>query len=292
MTRADGARLVRLAVVALLASACGADGPLGPASNRAPQVRSVTITPPVVPVGGTAVVVVDAVDPDGDALLYHYEALAGTITADPADASRANYKNNGAARPGDRIIVTVLDPSTAVTRAEAVVSLQDNRAPVITRLAAARTCHPPCTIELRVEAEDPDGDAMTYSWSGCAAGSTTPTARCTLSTVGEVSAMVTVQDVRGGSTSRDIVLEGVNGAPVVTGGQILRGYTQARFVATASDPNGDGMTCGWAGTCLCQHASGSSLECFLPATQSSCGMRYTCVDVFGASGFTEFELHR
>ena len=288
---AKSARRGRLVVAALLASACGADGPLGPASNRAPQVRSVTLAPPIVPVGGTAVVTVDAVDPDGDVLLYHYEARGGTITSDTQNPARALYKNDGVLRTGDKIVVTVLDPSTAATTAEALVPLQQNRAPVIARIAARRTCHPPCSIELRAEAEDPDGDAITYSWSGCATG-TAATAVCSLTTVGEISAMVTVQDVHGGSSSLGVILEGTNGPPDVRGGQILRGFTQARFVATASDPDGDHLTCGWEGTCLCQHSPGASLNCFLPAEQSSCEMRYNCADVFGATGSTLFQLHR
>jgi hypothetical protein len=280
-----------LALGALLAGACAADGPLGPSSNRAPQVRSVTLTPPVVPLGGTATLRVDAVDPDGDTLYFHYRAQGGTVTPDPSDTSQAVYRNDGVARVADRITVTVVDTSSAATTTEAAVPLQGNRAPVVVRIAGQRSCHPSCSLSLEAVANDPDNDPLTYAWTGCASG-TTSSARCSLSTVGEVTATVTVQDGRGGSTSLGVVLEGTNSPPVVSGGQVLRGYTQATFVVSAVDPDNDTLTCGWLGTCLCQGGSGINLQCYLPGELASCLMRFACSDPFGAAGSTTFELHR
>lgn len=181
-----------LAMMALLGWGCGGEGPVGPASNRSPQVRSVTVTPAVVPLGGTAAIRVDAVDPDGDALFFHYQADAGTVTRDEADGSQAVYRNDGVPRPADRITVTVLDGSSATIVHEAPVSLQGNRAPVV-RVVGARSCHPPCALELTAMAEDPDQDPLSYTWSGCASG-TERAARCSLTAAGHFTAAVAVQD--------------------------------------------------------------------------------------------------
>src|SRR5262245_36722886 len=63
-------RYPRLLLLVALSSACGGETslPLGPSVNRRPEIRTVTITPPVVVLGGTATIRVDAIDPDGDRL--------------------------------------------------------------------------------------------------------------------------------------------------------------------------------------------------------------------------------
>ncbi|HEX6737330.1 MAG TPA: hypothetical protein VF310_03550, partial [Vicinamibacteria bacterium] len=258
----------------LVCCACGEEGPFGPASNRAPQVRSVTVTPTVVPLGGTATIKVDAVDPDGDDLFFHYDAGAGTITRDEADASRATYRNDGVVRPADRITVTVMDASSAVTRHEVPVSLQGNRAPEV-RITGPRDCHPNpvCNLDLAATAEDPDGDTLSYVWSGCASGSDR-TARCSLAAAGHFVAVVTVQDTRGGTTTVSVGLDGTNARPVVRGGQVFKGVAPVRFLVTEEDADNDTLTCGWWGNCQCAGSHQSyNLVCSLPAELASCFMR-------------------
>ena len=263
---------------------------MGPASNRSPQVRSVTVTPAVVPLGGTAAIRVDAVDPDGDALFFHYQADAGTVTRDEADGSQAVYRNDGVPRPADRITVTVLDGSSATIVHEAPVSLQGNRAPVV-RVVGARSCHPPCALELTAMAEDPDQDPLSYTWSGCASG-TERAARCSLTAAGHFTAAVAVQDTRGGLTYVSVGLDGTNARPVVTGGQVYRA-TQARFLVTIEDADNDELTCGWWGNCACTGSHQSfNLLCSLPPELAQCFMRFACTDPLGASDETRFELQR
>jgi hypothetical protein len=287
MTTATGRAAV---LAAVLACGCGGQGPLGPASNRAPQVRSVTITPAVVPLGGTAAIRVDAVDPEGDVLFFHYQADAGTVTRDEADGSRAVYHNDGVPRPADRIVVTVLDGSSAVTTHEVAVSLQGNRAPVV-RVVGPRVCHPSCSLELTAMAEDPDNDPLSYTWSGCASG-TDRSATCTLTAAGHFTAAVGVQDTRGGFTYVSVGLDGANARPVVRGGQVYH-TTQARFLVTVEDADNDELTCGWWGNCSCTGSHQSyNLLCSLPPDLSLCFMRVACTDHLGASDETRFELQR
>ena len=102
-----------LAMAAAMAAGCGEKGPAGPESNRAPEIRNLTVSPAVIPLGGTAIVSVEASDPDGDQMFYRFEAGAGSITADAAQPSRATYRNDGAVHGSDQVRVTVTDSKNA-----------------------------------------------------------------------------------------------------------------------------------------------------------------------------------
>jgi hypothetical protein len=162
----------------LALAACGDKGPVGPESNRAPEIRSLSISPAVITLGGTAIVTVDANDPDGDQVFYRFDAAGGSVTTDPAQPGRATYRNDGVARPSDQVRVTVTDSKNASASGVASVTLQGNRAPTINlrTLVTERACHPQCALTVLANAEDADGDTLRYTWSGCTSGSE-PTAR-------------------------------------------------------------------------------------------------------------------
>jgi hypothetical protein len=276
-----------LLALALAAAACSQDGPSGPASNRAPQIRSVTVTPPVVPVGGTATVVVDATDPDGDALFFRYDVLAGTITPDPANGARATYTNDGTPRTGDALTVTVLDASSASTRTSAAIVLQSNRAPSVEIVAPTSSCHPPCALTVEAVASDPDNDSLQYVWSGCAVG-TGPRAQCQVSHAGPTIAAVLVFDDRGGVQSTTLTVEGTNQPPRLT-----RQFNPSipGFFGVIIDYTDDGdAACGWQGSCTCTHTlpQGYNVTCY----GGPCFMDFTCTDRFGAANSVRFDLAR
>jgi hypothetical protein len=68
--------------------------------------------------------------------------------------------------------------------------------------AGDSTCAPqPCEVELKAVASDPDGDPLTYYWTGCAGTgepSAQPVGKCVLPTVGVFAAKLTVSDGHGG----------------------------------------------------------------------------------------------
>jgi hypothetical protein len=267
---------------------------VGPESNRAPEIRNLTISPGVIPLGGTAVVSVDASDPDGDAVFYRFEATGGTVTADPGQPSRATYRNDGVQRGSDQVRVTVTDSKNASASGVASVTLQGNRAPTVSMrtLVADRACHPKCTLTVLANADDADGDALRYTWSGCTSG-TESTSRCVIDTPGHYTAAVVVDDGRGGVVTDSIGLDGRNSPPVVTGGRVFPGAGPERFLIESDDADGDELLCGWWGNCECTGSNQSfNLVCRLPSGLSSCFMRFSCSDPFGASDETRFELVR
>ena len=287
-------RTACLAAAALAVAGCGEDGPVGPESNRAPEIRTLSVNPAVIPVGGTAIVSVDATDPDGDQIFYRFEAGAGALTADPAQPGRATYRNDGAVRGSDQVRVTVTDSKNASASGVATITLQGNRAPVVNMrtLVTEGACHPRCSLTVLANADDPDGDTLRYTWSGCTSGAD-PTSRCTIEAPGTYTAAVLVEDGRGGVATGTISLEGRNSAPVVTGGRTFQGTGPERFLIESDDADGDELLCGWWGNCQCTGSHQSfNLNCSLPSDLDRCFMRFSCSDPFGASDETRFELIR
>jgi hypothetical protein len=279
---------------ALAAGGCGEEPPVGPDSNRAPEIRAMSVSPAVIALGGTAVISVDANDPDGDTIFYRFEATGGTVATDAGQPGRATYRNDGVARGSDQVRVTVTDSKNASTSGVASVTLQGNREPVIDlrTLVTERACHPRCTLTVLANAEDADGDALRYRWSGCASGQE-PTSRCVIDAPGPHSAALVVEDGRGGVATAAITLDGRNAAPEVGGGRTFSGSGPERFQITSDDADGDELLCGWWGSCQCTGSNQSfNLVCSLPSGLDRCFMRFSCSDPFGASDETRFELVR
>jgi hypothetical protein len=95
-------------VAAILTVACCGDesgSVLQPsaATNRAPEIRSVTWDPEVVPAGGTATIRVDAVDPDGDAFTCTMVADKGIVTMQPGQCTGL-YRDTSGEDGSDRLL--------------------------------------------------------------------------------------------------------------------------------------------------------------------------------------------
>lgn len=138
-----------------------------------------------------------------------------------------------------------------------------NRPPTVTASSAAPGCHPrpgtPCAVQVQAVASDPDGDPITYSWQGCAAG-TAASASCAVGTPGPKTATVTVTDSKGASASSTVTVAGTNNAPAVsvTGGGACHPTCTATFSGSAADADGDSVTLAWSG---CASGSAPSVTC-------------------------------
>lgn len=88
---------------------------------------------------------------------------------------------------------------------------EDRALSVTVKFTGASSCMPHgsflCALEVAATASDPDGDALTYAWSGCAAG-TAATTVCTIKDPGTVAATVTVDDGHGHTVSASASGEG------------------------------------------------------------------------------------
>jgi len=132
------------------------------ASNSPPQILSLDAVPVRVNVGAQASVVCSAFDPDGDTLTYEWGATGGAFSTLPD--SRMSWRAPD--RTGEWVItVTVTDSGGNVAKESVTITVGENRPPVIRNLQADS----PSVIAgestlVTCEAEDPDGDTLTYEW--------------------------------------------------------------------------------------------------------------------------------
>jgi len=149
----------------LLGSGSSSDQPV--VTNRAPVATAVdqAVTGPVtVTLDGSA-----SSDPDGDALTYKWTQTAGATVA-IANSTSAKASFSAPAVTANQTLafrLTVTDAKGLSSTADVQVlnkAPKANQAPVVNPMEAI-TLEAGQTQSLHVQATDPDGDALTYSWS-------------------------------------------------------------------------------------------------------------------------------
>jgi hypothetical protein len=153
----------------------------------------------------------DANDRDGDALTYGWRTSSGQLTGSGA---RVTLKT-ASIDPGPvEVTATVTDArgESVTDHLTITVTPRANRLPSVMAVVAERTrVRAGERVALRARAADPDGDALTYSWSA-SAGTIRPngqtamldTSRIDADT--EVTVSVSVSDGRGGEASGSTVV--------------------------------------------------------------------------------------
>jgi outer membrane protein assembly factor BamB len=131
--------------------------------NIPPNILSLTAQPETLKPEEVSLVTCQAQDPDGEALSYEWSVSQGSIEGEgtqvkyKAPSSSGNYS----------LEVTLTDERGAKVRGSLTIMVQPaNRPPEIISLAAyARTLEAGKTTLVTCEAEDPDGDRLSYEWS-------------------------------------------------------------------------------------------------------------------------------
>lgn len=256
--------------------------PLTTVANQGPRITSIGATPRPVERAGTVELHVSAGDPNGDDVTYEWTA-PGDWTLSDASAAEPTLTAPDAAGQSANIDLTVTDTQGLEATASVRVSTVPNNRPVISDVSAeSTTLNPEGTTEVSASADDPNGDALSYSWSvangdwsysgsGDAITLTAPN-----KTASATKVTVTVSDDAGGeSTGSTVVTTGPNERPDIsslyaTNNPVARGGS-TDVTVLADDPNGDDLTYSWSldNTDWSQSGSGDTVTLDAPDTPTS-----------------------
>ena len=159
----------------------------------------------------------------------------------------------------------------------------------------------PCEVTVAAEAADPDGDALTFAWSGCASGSQTRSS-CRVERPGSMEAAVVVSDSKGNSTRASAVVEGINRPPEVMIGYVTAFAGSFELLGNVKDPE-EGFPCGrqYCATAVTSGACGPAfLECTClaglvasvvkTASAGVCTVTFSLRDSWGLEGQSSFSF--
>ncbi|TFH34077.1 MAG: hypothetical protein E4G93_05915, partial [Dehalococcoidia bacterium] len=103
-----------------------------------------------------------AADENGDELAYEWTSDRGTINGYAGDIAWTAPAEEGLAR----VSVTVSDGGDVTASDSIAITVKRNQSPVVSGVTANLDwVRPGDSMELRCEAEDPDGDVLTYTWT-------------------------------------------------------------------------------------------------------------------------------
>ncbi|MFH0914456.1 MAG: PKD domain-containing protein [Chloroflexota bacterium] len=175
-------------------------------SNSPPVIKSLKAPKTVVPPSESLALESLATDADGDQIAYAWSATGGSLSGTGAQvtwtapAAQGNYT----------ITLKINDGKGGEVSSELAIGVWHNREPVIGKLTAQpRFVDRAMTTSLECQAEDPDGDPLTYRWKANAGNITGQGARVSWvapNAYGDYVITATVDDGKGGVVSKDVTI--------------------------------------------------------------------------------------
>ena len=246
---------------AVLVTAIFLIGGCAPA-NHPPVITNLKAEPEAVSPPGVCQIECVASDEDGDELSYEWLAGKGHIDGDGAIVVWTAPESEGIYN----IMVKVTDGNDGEASDSITISVRDNRPPAIASVIADMDwVKPSNSCQLKCEAEDPDGDELTYEWSadgGDISGTGSFVTWTAPEAVGLYNITVVVTDGHGEEETRMLTVSvALNPPPVIKslivtpkGHEYLKkddgGYKVGRAMScdiecVAFDPNGDELSYEW-----------------------------------------------
>jgi hypothetical protein len=289
------ANLVILAMIIFFLAGCA------PASHS-PVITSLKVKREIVPPSGSCQIECIVSDKNGDELSYAWFASSGSI-----DGSGPMVNWTAPKTPGTyAIAVTVSDGNGQDTRG-IILTVRVNHPPTIISLVANTDwVSPSGSCQVECQAEDPDGDSLSYNWStnGGKISGTGPTATWTAPEIVSIyNITVTVTDALGGEDTSSLDISVALSPPpiieslIVTpkepqylkeyqGGYRILKDRSCEIKCVASDPEGDvQLSYKWSANGITISEEGSVITWTAPSTAPPQGGKVTItVAVSDSSG--------
>ena len=243
-------------------------------SNRRPILSALTANPQATSPGGSIRVEATASDPNGDSLSYDWTVPQGWSQSGSGASidvtAPGSYGEQGLVR------VSVKDGSGGTANGSVLVRTDRNQSPIISNVTANPVVvNPGGTSTIQVNASDPNGDALSYSWnmpqgwskkgSGDQIDVVAPNKTSVSATI-----TVTVSDGQGGSSQSAVVLQTINNRPPTI--QSLNANPDKvpptktiQIQAQVNDPEGDSIQYNWnVPSGWSKQGSGASIQVVAP----------------------------
>ena len=216
--------------------------PISTMNNAYPVISSISASPNPVTRGGTMSLSVSATDEDGDSLTYAWSIPNGWViktgqgTPDIQILSPYQYGNGGT------VTVTIDDGNGGVVQGSLPISTGDNTFPVISNFTALpNPVVPGGTLSATVNASDPDGDALSYTWTTTAGWTITPATTTAVLTAPLIQGAggyitVTISDIYGGVITGTIPIAASNAPLPPYNLQASAGYENIALTWSTSTP--------------------------------------------------------
>ena len=133
-------------------------------------------------------------DPDGTLLSYRWDFGDGYLGSGVAPEHR--YTDDAVYTA----TLEVMDNAGMAATASTTVDIAPRNQPPRVELSSTGSCGSGCSVTFVADASDPEGEPLSYAWSGCANGSG-PEATCSRASSGDLVATLTVGDSSGRTTS-------------------------------------------------------------------------------------------
>lgn len=190
-----------------------------PIINFRPVINKMSATPPVVVVGGRTLITAEVSDADGDSLIYTWSTSNGTIEGEGLNVILEAPMTIGIIT----VTLFVHDTLGGQTKDSVAIRIIDgdpnNSVPVIDNIVLdADSVKLGKEVLIHVNANDPDGDSLSFSWipgAGQIQGAGADVvwvAPSSAEMVGEQQVSVIVDDNRGGTAASQIT---INVVPLV-----------------------------------------------------------------------------
>ncbi|MFU8796357.1 MAG: PKD domain-containing protein [Dehalococcoidia bacterium] len=302
--------IVVVSIAVLIVIMCCTDESSDPPIITDPPVITAleVVSDRVFPSGNTEIVCI-ASSPDGEELMYEWSCDDGDIEGTGATVTWTAPDTEGIYR----ITVTVTAVGGQDTK-DTTIPVWANRPPVITSLTAdAAWTLPSGSLQITCEAEDHDGDDLSYVWTatdGSVSGTGATVTWTAPGVVGTYDITVIVGDGYGGSDTRTLHVSVLTGQPPVIESLVVEadhkylrktasGYDVGegkdfRIRATASHPDELEFVYEWeyeGGEIVEISEDGSTITWTAPYTRGDLTITVTVTDIHGNSVSESIELN-